>query len=101
MPLVVCAAHGAAYLGRLASLLGRHDVADEYLRAALDTAVAFGWEYHRATTLIALAQSRVRRIGALDTDARALLTEADAICSARGLRSWAKHIEALRGGSRV
>jgi hypothetical protein len=70
VPLVVCAAHGAAYLGRLASLLGRHDVADEYLRAALDTAVAFGWEYHRATTMIELARSRVRRIGAVDTDAR-------------------------------
>jgi DNA-binding SARP family transcriptional activator len=85
----------AAYLGKLASLLGRHDVADGYLRAALDTTVAFGWEYHRATTLIALAQSRVRRSGALDTDARALLAEADAICSARGLRSWAKHIDTL------
>jgi hypothetical protein len=87
----------AAYLGKLASLLGRHDVADGYLRAALDTTAAFGWEYHRATTLIALAQSRIRRTGVLDTNARALLTEADAICSARGLRSWAKHIEALRG----
>ena len=87
----------AAYLGKLASLLGHHDAADGYLRAALDTAAAFGWEYHRATTLIALAQSRVRRTGALDTDAHAFLTEADAICSARGLRGWAKHIEALRG----
>ena len=77
----------AAYLGKLASLLGRHDVADGYLRAALDTTVAFGWEYHRATTLVALAQSRIRRTGELDTDARALLTEADAICSARGLRT--------------
>jgi hypothetical protein len=87
----------AAYLGKLASLLGRHDVADGYLRAALDTTAAFGWEYHRATTLIALAQSRVRRMGGLDTDARALLAEADAICSARGLQSWAKHIATLRG----
>ena len=86
----------AAYLGKLASLLGRHDVADGYLRAALDTAIAFGWEYHRATTLIALAQSRLRRTGALDGDARALLSEADAICSARGLRSWANQIEVLR-----
>ena len=87
----------AAYLGKLASLLGGHDVADGYLRAALDTTVAFGWEYHRATTLIALAQSRIRRTGELDTDARAFLTEADAICSVRGLRSWAKHIETLIG----
>ena len=48
----------AAYLGKLASLLGRHDVADAYLRAALETATAFGWEYHRATTLIALAKGK-------------------------------------------
>jgi hypothetical protein len=87
----------AAYLGKLASLLGRHDVADAHLRAALDTTVAFGWEYHRATTLIALAQSRLRRTGALDTDARSMLTEAEAVCNARGLRSWAEHIDALRG----
>ncbi len=87
----------AAYLGKLASLLGHHDVADCYLRAAFDTTVAFGWEYHRATTLIALAQSRIRRTGELDTHARALLTEADAICRARGLRSWARHIETLVG----
>src|SRR5205085_4863440 len=70
----------AAYLGKLASLLGQHDLADGYLRAALDIAVAFGWEYHRATTLIALAQSRLRRDGALDFDANAWLDEADAIC---------------------
>ena len=87
----------AAYLGKLASLLGRHDVADGYLRAALDTTVAFGWEYHRATTLIALAQSRLRRTGELDTDARAFLSEAAAICGERGLQGWTKHIETLLG----
>ena len=87
----------AAYLGKLASLLGRHDVADRYLRAALDTTVAFGWEYHRATTLIALARSRIRRTGQLDTEARSFLTQADAICSAQGLRGWAEHLETLRG----
>src|SRR5205823_586027 len=90
----------SAYLGKLASLLGRHDVADGYLRAALETAVAFGWEYHRATTLIALSQSRLRRTGALDADARTWLSEADAICKARGLRSWANQIEALRSTRR-
>src|SRR5204863_2184451 len=78
----------SAYLGKLASLLGRHDVADCYLRAALDTAAAFGWEYHRATTFIALAQSRLRRNDALDADAHEWLDEADAICTAHGLRSW-------------
>jgi DNA-binding SARP family transcriptional activator len=87
----------AAYLGKLESLLERHDAADRHLRAALDTTVSFGWEYHRATTLIALAQSRIRRTGAVDSEARALLVEADAICGVRGLRSWAKQIDTLRG----
>jgi DNA-binding SARP family transcriptional activator len=88
----------AAYLGKLASLLGRHDVADGYLRAALDTTLAFGWEYHRATTLISLAQSRVRRTGALDRDAEGQLDEAERICTAHDLRAWAKQIPALRAG---
>jgi hypothetical protein len=87
----------SAYLGKLASLLRRHDVADSYLRAALATTEAFGWEYHRATTLIALAQSRLRRLGALDDDARAWLDEADAVCRDRGFRSWAQQAAALRG----
>jgi hypothetical protein len=86
----------SAYLGKLASILGRHDVADNYLHAALETADAFGWEYHRATTLIALAQSRIRRTGALDADALEWLNEADEICTARGLRSWADQIAVLR-----
>jgi hypothetical protein len=87
----------SAYLGKLASLLGRHDVADAHLGAALATTAAFGWEYHRATTLIALAQSRMRRTGALDEDARAWLDEAERICTSRGLRSWAKQAAVLRG----
>lgn len=87
----------AAYLGKLASLLGHHDLADAYLREALDTAIAFGWEYHRATTLIALAQSRLRRTGALDAEAQGWLSAADGICTTRGLRSWATQIESLRG----
>jgi DNA-binding SARP family transcriptional activator len=88
----------SAYLGKLASLLGWHDVADRYLRSALDTTLAFGWEYHRATTLISLAQSCVRRAGALDDDAVSRLDEAERICAAHGLRSWAKQILALRAG---
>ena len=52
-----------AYVGKLASLLGRHDEAEGHLRAALATATAFGWTYHRATTLFALAQARHRRSG--------------------------------------
>jgi hypothetical protein len=85
----------AAYLGKLASLLGNHDLADTYLRDALHTAMAFGWEYHRATTLIALVQSQLRRTGAIDDEAQGWLREADDLCSTRGLRSWATKIEAL------
>jgi hypothetical protein len=43
----------AAYVGKLASLLDRHEVAEEHLMQALDTATSFGWTYHRATTLYA------------------------------------------------
>ncbi len=89
----------AAYVGKLASLLGRHDLADTYLMAALEIAGGFGWEYHRATILIALAQSRLRRTGELDAGAHAWLDEADAICRAHGVRGWAAKIEALRAGS--
>jgi DNA-binding SARP family transcriptional activator len=88
----------AAYLGKLASLLGRHDVADDHLRSAVATTLAFGWEYHRATTLISLAQSCVRRSGALDDEAMRQLDEAERICTAHDLRAWAKHIPALRAG---
>ena len=52
-----------AYLGKLASLLGHHDVADAHLRRALEVNLSFGWKYHEATTLVALALSRSRRTG--------------------------------------
>ena len=58
----------SAYAGKLASLLSRHDEAETHLRAALATATAFGWTYHRATTLFALAQARHRRLGELDEE---------------------------------
>ena len=85
----------AAYAGRLASLLGDHDVAEEYLLAALDTATAFGWKYPRATTLFALAQTRYRRNGALDRECEAWLGEASELCRAGGFRTWLPRIEAL------
>jgi hypothetical protein len=42
-----------SYAGKLASLLGQHEEAEDHLRTALATATAFGWTYHRATTLFA------------------------------------------------
>ena len=84
-----------AYAGKLASLLGRHDEAEHHLRAALATATAFGWKYHRATTLFALAQARHRRVGALDEEGRSWLSEASDLCRAYGFQSWIGQIDDL------
>lgn len=85
----------AAYAGKLASLLDRHDEAEDFLSQALDTATAFGWMYHRATTLFALAAARHRRDGALDGQSEDWLSEAAQLCRAGGFRSWLVQIEAL------
>ena len=42
----------AAYMGKLASLLGEHEVAEQHLLAALDIATAFGWKYHRGHDVV-------------------------------------------------
>jgi DNA-binding SARP family transcriptional activator/tetratricopeptide (TPR) repeat protein len=89
----------AAYVGKLESLLGRHDDAEEHLRAALDIAEAFGWQYHRATTLFELAQARSRRHGRLDAEAQAWLREASELCRTLGFRTWTPRIEALADAS--
>ena len=86
-----------AYLGKLASLMGLHDIADAHLHTALDVATAFGWAYHRATTLVALALSQRRRTGTLDSQGTAWLDEAAAICAERGLKSIAAHVVLVRG----
>ena len=91
----------AAYLGRLASMLGRYEDADRLLLAALATAEAFGWEYHRASTLVCLAESRLRRTGAIDEHAQRLLTEAQHACREHGIGWWAHRIDALRGLSKA
>ncbi len=87
-----------AYLGKLASLLGRHDLADGHLLRALEVNRAFGWEYHEATTLVALARSRVRRTGVLDEDARRWLDRAAAIAEERGLALVGTDVDRLRAG---
>ena len=85
----------AAYVGKLESLVGRHDDAEEHLRAALDIAEAFGWQYHRATTLFALAQARGRRLGRLDAEGQAWLGEASELCRTLGFRTWIPRIDEL------
>ena len=87
----------AAYAGKLATLLGQHEVAEQYLLAALETAAAFGWAYHRATTLFALAQNRHQQLGVLDDESDAWLTEASELCRSGGFQSWLSRIAALAG----
>ncbi len=86
----------SAYLGKLASVMGRHDVADGTLHQALQIARSFGWKYHEATTLIALAGSRRRRDCVLDDDANAWLDEAGAIGVDFGLLGVLAQIELVR-----
>ena len=86
----------AAYAGKLASLLGDTAQAEQFLREALATADAFGWEYHRATTLLALAQNRIRASGHLDDEGEAWLAAAEDLCDTHGIASWAKRAAGLR-----
>lgn len=85
----------ATYAGKLLSLLGRHDQAEGHLLDGLATTEAFGWEYHRASTLLALAQNRARA-GIFDAAADRWLTEASGLCDAYGLSVWASRVTALR-----
>jgi DNA-binding SARP family transcriptional activator/tetratricopeptide (TPR) repeat protein len=84
-----------AYVGKLSSLLGRHEEAEVHLQRALGTATAFGWTYHRATTLLALSQVRFRGRGALDPEARSWLAEASELCRRFGFRRWIPQIDEL------
>jgi hypothetical protein len=90
-----------AYVGKLASLLGRHDEAESHLRAALATATAFGWTYHRATTLFALAQAQHRRLGGLDEEGRSWLSEASDLCRTHGFENWIAQIDDLAASQRT
>ena len=90
--------HIGAYLGKLASLLGEHDLADAHLRRALEVNVSFGWRYHEATTLLALALSRCRRTGTLDAAARTWLDRAGAIAAECGSTVVATQVERTRRG---
>ncbi len=86
----------SAYVGRLASILGRHDDAQPYLLDALATAEAFGWEYNRATSLIALAQSQLWGTAKLDARAEQWLSTAEHLCATDGFASWVKRTQAVR-----
>ena len=85
-----------AYLGKLASLLGQHDEADAYLEQSLAVARSFGWRYHEATTLVALARSRWCRSGSLDREAMSWLTTASGIAAECKLPIVAQQVDAVR-----
>ena len=89
----------SAYVGKLASLLDDHELAEESLKAALQTAEAFGWQYHKATTLVALAEARYRRSAALDEEALVWLSQAAELCRSHGFVSWQHVIDGLRAAS--
>lgn len=86
----------SAYAGKLAFLLERYDDAERHLLDALATADAFGWVYHRATTLIGLARNRLRAEGALDDEGERWLATAEELCTTHGINSWTKRTKALR-----
>ena len=86
----------AAYVGKLLTLVGRHDVAEGRLLEALTMTESFGWEYHCASTLVALAQNRVAATGNLDSVAEQWLSRAEELCATYGLGSWARRAAALR-----
>ena len=86
----------SAYLGKLASVLGDHDSADAHLHHALEVARSFGWRYHEATTLVALARSQQRRTGALAPDANQWLDDAETIAAECALQVVLAQIAALR-----
>ena len=86
----------SAYAGKLLSLLDSYSDAEEHLLRALAVAESFGWEYHRATTLIALAQNRLRAKGRLGLEGERWLAAAQELCATYGIHSWAARAAALR-----
>lgn len=85
----------AAYIGKLASLLGDHDLGEQRLLDAYRIAEQFGWTYHRATTRFAMAEAQYRRLGSLDAEGRAWLDEATELCTTGGYASWLRQVETL------
>ena len=86
------------YVGKLASLVGLHDLAEEHLLVALEIATEFGWTYHREPRC-----SRLRRhdtaASARSTRKRAWLTEASDLRRAGSFRSWIPAIDVVAAGS--
>ncbi len=86
----------SGYAGKLASLLGEFEDAERLLLAALEVTESFGWVYHRASTLIALADNRLRCFGGLTDDGEEWLATAEALCANHEIGFWARRAEALR-----
>jgi tetratricopeptide (TPR) repeat protein len=88
----------SAYAGKLLSLLDSYSDAEQHLLQALAVAESFGWEYHRATTLIALAQNCMRANSRLGRDGERWLATAEELCATHGINSWGARAVALREG---
>ena len=90
-PLVLIAAH--RFLGELATEMRWDSDAEQQLDSALALAEACGAPFERALSLLALAELRVRqhRVG----EARLLLDEARAICTALGAAPALARADAL------
>jgi DNA-binding SARP family transcriptional activator len=86
----------SAYVGKLASLLGQHGDAERHLLDALATTESFGWDYHRATTLVALAQNRLRATATLGAVGEGWLSNAEELCATYGITSWLQRTAKLR-----
>jgi hypothetical protein len=89
----------AAYSGKLASLVGEHELAEQRLLEALRITEVFGWVYHRATTRYSMAEARFRRLGRLDAEGRDWLDEATALCTTGGYAIWLAKAEALEAAA--
>jgi DNA-binding SARP family transcriptional activator/tetratricopeptide (TPR) repeat protein len=83
-------------VGGLASLVGRYEEAERYLLHARDVHRNFGWAFQEASALIGLARARLARLGMLDADAHAWLSEASAIAETKELIRVSNSIAKLR-----
>lgn len=95
---VLLAGYGptSLYTGRLRTLVGRFDDAEQHLREALAVTERFGWEYHRVAALHGLAVNRLAAEGTLDSESEQLLDDAEETSTELALKGWLRRIGTLR-----
>ena len=90
-PMLVCLGPSDLHLGRLAALLGRHEIAVEHLRAAIDLTRRMGARPYQAESRWALARVLAERGG--DDDREEAIAELDAALAAARDLGMAKLVE--------